>query len=210
MARTDHQNWIRRRVDAVRKAYTAFDAMQEHGHGEALPDPDTPVQVSCPFHGPDNRPSARFYPRFGGDHDYIHCYYCKESWDSVNLFMKFKGLSFMEALRDLERRFRIRVPEKPDSPELEEPPMRTSSKYVSDAWQDVARVLPILERKLRRLRRVAPMTDYVKFCRVLDAVQWDLDRNRGSQTPQMVLILDKLRRRMDAAHSLNANLGGAE
>ena len=107
----------------------------------------------------------------------------------------------MDALRDLERRFRIRVPERPDSPELEEPPDRSSSSYVSAAWRDVERILPILERKLRRLRDAASMTDYVRFCRVLDAVQWDLDRNNGEPTPQMVLILDKVRKRMDSMQS---------
>lgn len=200
---TEHQSWIRRRVDAVRKAYTAFDAMTEHGHGDAIPDPDTPSQLSCPYHGPDNRPSARFYPKMGGDHDYVHCYFCKESWDSINLFMKFRGLPFIDALKDLERRFRIRVPERPDAPDFEEPPDRSSSSYVSSAWEDVARIMPILERKLARLRDVASITDYVRFCRVLDAVQWDLDRNDGDSTPQMVLILDKLRKRMDSMRPLD-------
>ncbi|KKL59537.1 hypothetical protein LCGC14_2214330 [marine sediment metagenome] len=43
---TAHKDWIRRRVEAVRTAYTAFDAMTEHGHGDAIPDPDTPTQLS--------------------------------------------------------------------------------------------------------------------------------------------------------------------
>lgn len=203
---TAHKDWIRRRTDAVRKAYTAFDAMAEHGHGDAIPDPDTPTQLSCCFHGPDNRPSARYYPKMGGDHDYVRCYTCQENWDSLNLFMKFRGLPFIDALKDLERRFRIRVPERPDSPELEEPSDKSSSDYVSAAWQDVDRVLPILERKLLRLRDMAPMTDYVKFCRVLDAVQWDLDRNDGNPMPQMILILDKLRKMMDSVRPLDLGL----
>jgi hypothetical protein len=33
---TDHKSWIRRRADAVRSVYTAFDAMNEHGHGPRL------------------------------------------------------------------------------------------------------------------------------------------------------------------------------
>jgi hypothetical protein len=159
---TDHKSWIRRRADAVRSVYTAFDAMNEHGHGDLIPDPDSPTQVSCPFHGPDTRPSARYYPKMGGDHDYVRCYFCKENWDSLNLFMKFMGLPFMEALKDLERRFRIRVPERPDSPDFEEPPDKSSSNYTSAAWEDVTRILPILERKLSRLRDVASMIDYVR------------------------------------------------
>lgn len=210
LERPDVKDWIRRRVQAVRDVYTAFDAMMEGGHGEMIPDPDTASQISCPFHGPDNRPSARFYPRMGGTHDYVHCYFCKESWDSVNLYMRIKGLRFMDALKDLERRYHVKVPVRPDMPDdYEEPPDKSSADYVSEAWQDVGRVLPILETKLRRLRDAASMTDYVKFCRVLDAVAWDLDRNKGEQTPQMVVVLDKLRKMMDGLRTLDLGTPGS-
>ena len=204
------QDWIRRRAAAVRDVYTAYDCLCENGHGTLIPDKDTAIQISCPFHGPDNRPSARFYPALGGRPDYVRCYFCKENWNAIDLFMRFKGLKFMDALRDLERRFRIRVPERPEGSDFVEPPDKESVDYVSEAWRDVARVMPILEKKLERIRDRASLVDYVKFCRVLDAVQWDFDRNQGESTPAMILVLDKLRGMMDSVPVLDLGSGGPD
>jgi len=208
LSKTEHQQWIRRRADAVRQVYTAYDALIEFGQGEALIDQDTAIQVSCPFHGVDARPSARYYPSSGSRSDYLRCYYCKENWDALNLFMKFRGLQFMDALKELERRYRLKVPKRPDGTPIEEPKDRSSSEYVSEAWLDVPRVLDMLEKKLARVRDRASLIDYVRFCRVLDRVRWDLDLAKGEPTDAMVQILDKLRKAMDALPQ--TDLGGAD
>lgn len=199
---TAQQDWIKRRAEAVRQRYTAFTCLHENGHGETLVDEDTAVQMFCPFHGNVNTPAARYYPSSGHRTDYVHCWRCHESWDSVNLFMKFKGLTFMDALRDLERRFGIRVDRRPDdSVPIDEPKDRSSSSYVSDAWSDVPRVLEMLDGKLMRLRGSSSLHDFVRFCRVLDAVRYDLDLNKGQQTDAMVDVLGKLRKAMDCVPS---------
>lgn len=195
--RTDQQDWIRRRTDAVRQVYSAFDAMVEFGHGENLVDQDTAIQISCPFHGVDARPSARYYPALGHRSDYVRCYFCRENWDALNLFMKFRGLHFMDALKELEKRFGLKIPKRPDGTPFEEPKDRSSSQYVSDAWSDVPRVLELLEKKLARIRDRASLSDYVRFCRVLDRVSWDYDLAKGQQTDAMVQVLGKLRDAMD-------------
>lgn len=194
---TDQQDWIRRRCDAVRQVYTAFDALVEFGHGEMLIDQDTATQTKCPYHGSDNKPSARYYPASGRRPDYLRCYYCKENWDSLNLYLKFRGVQFMEALRDLERRYKIKVPMKPESSPVEEPKDRSSSAYKSESWSDVPRVLDMLEKKLARIRDQSSLHDYVRFCRVLDRVRWDLDLAKNEQTEDMVQILTKLKKAMD-------------
>jgi hypothetical protein len=196
LAKTSIQEWIAKRASAVRDAYTSFSCLMEHGI-DTVPDESTPTQLSCPFHGIDARPSARYYPATGGRSDYVRCFKCKENWDAINLHAKFKGLKFMDALQDLERRFRIRIPQKPEAPEIVEP-IERKSDYVSDKWADVPRVLALLEKKLQRLRERSSLIDYVKFCRVIDAVQWDLDHNGGQQTPEMVLVLQKLKEKMQA------------
>jgi hypothetical protein len=76
-------------------------------------------------------------------------------------------------------------------------PQDRSGAYESKAWSDVPRMLDLLESKLLRLRSSAALLDYIKWCRVLDAVQWDLDHNGGQPTPQMVLILAQLRDAMN-------------
>lgn len=191
------QEWIRRRADAVRKSYSAFDCMVEHGQAEMLVDPTTPVQVFCPFHGNVNTPAARYYPSLGGRSDYVRCYRCKESWDCLNLYMKFQGLDFMESLKRLERRYGIRIPQKPEVADFAEPIDKSSSNYVSPAWRDVPRVMTILEKKMLRLREAIPLPEYVKFCRVLDSVQWDLDHGDGKPTEGMIQVLSRLRGMVD-------------
>ncbi len=195
------RDWIRRRTDAVRQKYSAYSCMHENGHGEYLVDEDTPVQIFCAMHDNKNTMAARYYPAAGHRSDYVHCFRCKESWDCIKLVMKFKNLSFMEALKELERRFHIRIPQMPEGPAIEEPKDRTASDYVSDAWSDVPRVLKILEGRLSRVRDKVSMYDFVKFCRVLDAVHWDLEKGRGQQTVAMVEVLGKLRTAMERAET---------
>lgn len=196
------QDWIHRRVDAVRESYSAYQCLTEKGM--EIPDESTPYQISCPFHGADAKPSARYYPRSGGKHDYLRCYKCRENWDCINLLAKFNGLRFMDALQDLERRFHIKIPKKPDAPEIKDPVDR-DSHYVSDQWQDVPRMLKTLEAKLARAKPKCSLSDFVKFCRVLDAVQWDFDKVNKS-TPAMSDILKKLMAKIDDVLSLPDDL----
>jgi hypothetical protein len=198
---TTAQEWIRRRADAVRSKYTAYACMHENGHGEYLVDEDTPVSVFCPFHANFNTMAARYYPASGRRSDYVRCFRCHENWDCLNLHMKFKGVGFMDALKDLERRFRIVVERRPDDAPEEPVVDKSSSNYVSDAWSDVPRVLSMLEEKLERLRATASLHDFVRFCRVLDSVSYDLDRAKGEQTQEMVDVLAALRAKMDACTS---------
>lgn len=194
------QEWIRGRANAVRAKYTGFQCLHEHGHGEYLVDEDTPVSIFCPFHPNVETMAARYYPSDGRYPDKVRCFgSCHSNFDSINMYMKFRGLDFMEALRELERRFGIQVAAKPETavglPEVVD---RSSSKYVSEAWADVPRVLDMLEARLARLRSSASLTDYVKFCRVLDAVRHDLEKSKGVQSQGMVDILARLRDRMDS------------
>lgn len=191
------RDWIRRRADAVRSRYTAFECLHEHGRGESLVDPDTPVQIFCPFHANVNTPAARYYPALGGRPDYVRCYACRENWDCLGLHMRFRGVQFMDAVRDLERRFGLKIPRRPEGPPIQEPKDKSTPDYESEAWSDVPRVLAVLEKKLRRIRDRSSMHDYVKFCRVLDAVQWDLDASAGVPGQEMVQALKRLREAMD-------------
>jgi hypothetical protein len=207
LERTSLQEWIQLRARAVRQVYTAFTALAEKGI-DAVPDDTTPTQIPCPFHGADNKPSARYYPRTGGRGDYVRCYKCRENWDSINLYAKFRGLRFMDALAKLERRFRIKTARRPEGPEIVEPADRGAS-YVSSGWQDVPRVAAAAEQKLLRIRDKCGMTDYVKFCRVIDAVGYDFDRTQKA-TPDMVHVLKRLMAMMDEVSALPDDLGSEE
>ena len=188
------RDWVRRRAAAVREKYGAYDALLELGV-EGVVDDSTPVSVFCPFHPNKNTPAARYYPPSGRKHGYLRCFACKENWDSINLVAKARGKRFMDALLELERRYRIHVPKRPELPEFVEPADR-GADYQSEQWADVPRVLIIMEGKLVRLRDRTGMPDYVRFCRVVDAVSYDFEK-LGKSTPEMVAILRKLMGRMD-------------
>lgn len=197
---TSAQEWIRKRADVVRTKYSAYQCLHEHGHGEHLVDEDTPISIFCPFHGNVNTMAARYYPAGGRRSDYVRCFRCHENWDCLNLYMKFKGHAFMDALRELERRFSIKVGPRPEDTAAEEPIVdKSSSKYVSEAWSDVPRLLDHLEEKLGRLRDKTSMGEFVRFCRVLDSVTYDLDLSKGEQSQAMVDVLTKLREKMNNA-----------
>jgi len=202
---TSLQKWIKQRSDAVRQAYSAFDCLNENGGGEMIPDESSPTQIPCKWHGADNRPSARYYPKSGREYDHFYCFKCKIRLDSINLYAKFRGLRFMDALTDLERRFRIKIPRRPEGPEIVEPSERKSD-YASDKWRDVPRVLTILERKLLSCRDKCSMSDYIKFCRLIDSIRYDHDKTQVS-TPDMSAALLKAMSMMDDIISLPENFG---
>lgn len=196
LQQTGFQEWIKRRVREVHQRYSAYDCLVENGVTD-IPDESTPTQLFCPFHHNVNTMAARYYPRQGGRPSYLRCFVCKENWDGLNLYAKFKRVRFMDALVALERRFHIKVPRRPETPEYKELADRGSG-YVSERWADVPYVLEVLERKLARIRDKCAMGDYVKFCRVLDHVAYDFDKLEKS-TPEMVSALLTVRNRMDEA-----------
>jgi hypothetical protein len=111
----------------------------------------------------------------------------------------------MDALTELERRFRIKIPRKPEGPTIVDPVDRGSS-YVSDKWHDVPRVLALLEQKLLRIRDKCAMVDYVKFCRVIDAIRYDFDKTE-KVTPDMVAVLRRAGSMMDDVAAILDNVG---
>jgi len=69
-----------------------------------------PCQISCPFHGKDNRPSARVYP----DTNTFRCFFCSKSWAPVTFWAEANGwytdsgkLDLGRAISDLCDRFNI-------------------------------------------------------------------------------------------------------
>ena len=205
--KTALQEWINRRAGAVREAYSAFQALMDRGV-DSIPDETTPTQIACPFHGVDAKPSARYYPKSGVRHDYVRCYKCRENWDCINLHAKFHGFRWMDALVDLERKLRIKVPRRPDGPPIVEPADRRSD-YVSDQWYDVPRVLALVEAKLLRVRSHMSLVDYTKYCRLLDAIEYDFNKT-GKPTDEMVAVLKKAMLRIDESVEQVASLKAEE
>jgi hypothetical protein len=177
---------IKQRVAAVNSVFTAFDALNENG--VIITDRGSPIQISCvlPQHGPDKKPSARYYPGEGGEIPHFYCFKCKVRMNSVEIHAKSKGITFFQALSELEKRFDIKPPKKSDQIDDNKPKIDV-----------VARLFPLAEKKLRNIRNKCGMNDYIKICRTLDSIDWDLRHGNGKPTPEMEAalkqILEKIR-----------------
>jgi len=67
-------------------------------------------QLRCPFHGPDNKPSARYYP----DTDSLYCWKCQQKWDVFGYMEDKRGYDFFSAITDLVKKFNIDISKVPD------------------------------------------------------------------------------------------------
>lgn len=188
--RTLNQEWIRERIRAVSERYDVYDALVEEGI--ELGDRNMTVQVRCPLpgHGPDNTPSARYYAAGESGKPYFYCFKCKGRFDGIGMLARLRGMEFMRVLSELERRLGIKIPLRPEV--KLHIPIDKNSSYESEAWSDVSRVMTMLEKKLVRCREKVSLLEFVKWCRVIDAVRWDLSQCGGKATPEMVQILVKL------------------
>lgn len=60
-------------------------------------------QLSCPFHGADNKKSARYYR----ETDSMYCWVCRIRWDLFGYYAQKSGTSFSETLRNIISEYRI-------------------------------------------------------------------------------------------------------
>jgi len=80
------------RIRRIRDKVTLFSLYPKLTGKTVITSFDVPQQVRCPFHGKDNKPSARLYPST----DRFYCFVCKESMDAFSFFQAFTGMSFEE------------------------------------------------------------------------------------------------------------------
>jgi hypothetical protein len=194
--KTEIQEWIRQRASLVLKRYSAFEALTENGI--ELEDRHTDLQIKCPWHGQDNKPSGRYYGT--GPQPHFYCFVCKLNLNGIGIYAKFRGLEFMRALSELENRFGTKVPRKP---EVDIPiPADKNGSYESQAWLDVPRLIDIIETKLLRVRDKVNMIEYVEWCKVIDYIIWDLSQTEEKTNPDMVLTLMKLKDRIDKTSNI--------
>ena len=99
----------------------------------------------------------------------------------------------MQALTELEKRFSIKPDDQQVWSEIEKPIDKSGSKYESESWGDLPRLIVLLENKLIRIRNNVSMIDFIRWCRVIDTVQWDFDHNGEKSTPEMIQALLKVK-----------------
>jgi DNA primase len=73
------------------------------------------VQLKCPFHGRDNKPSARLYK----DTKSCFCWVCRKTWDVVSFIQEKEGMYYKQTLNYIPNRYHIDISSIPDSPTIE-------------------------------------------------------------------------------------------
>lgn len=111
MAEEDVKAWYAIRVKTIKERVGAHDILRRHGVSFKSTG-DREEQFSCPFHGKDDKPSARVWPATPQGPSHAWCYVCKERWDVIKLWQKYSGeeKSFHRILSELEKTYGIEPP----------------------------------------------------------------------------------------------------
>lgn len=184
------REWVKLRVANIRDCVSAADVLARNGvtlrmngaHSE---------QISCPFHGTDNHPSAKYFPDEGDSHSHVWCFVCRENWDAIGLWMKFTGTErFTENLRQMERAFGLTVPESPTT-------VVKQDATVSDPLADEVRHLfEVCENRLKEHRDRFELTSHLKLGALLDHTRFYLNQGQINHTvakERLGLVLNRLR-----------------
>lgn len=98
------------------------------------------AQFKCPFHGKDNKPSARYYRETQS----MFCWVCHKSWNVIGFIMDIEQLYYKGALLYIVNRYQLDISLIPDELEL-------ISEKKSTASVVLVRVINA-EKKIKRFR----------------------------------------------------------
>lgn len=175
--------WVKQRIDMIHRKVTADEVLSRNGislryHGQKE------EQISCPFHGQDKKPSARFYPESVKGPSHVWCFVCQEKgWDCIGLWKRFTSFEgrFTGLLRDIERNYGITPPEPPRFGSYE------ADEVHDEASEEVQKFFGICERRLLGSKRCFEMRSYLTIGSALDRLAYGL--NEGSVTPTKALTI---------------------
>lgn len=90
---------LRARADRVKEEADLGELLAEWGY-MVVPDRQREQQFSCDLHGPDHKPSARYY----GLSNSTYCWVCQVQRDAIQWVMEKEMLDFRGAIEHLEDR----------------------------------------------------------------------------------------------------------
>ncbi len=181
-----YQQWLKTRVAAVHARISAEDILIENGvrlkYGGQRHE-----QISCPFHGTDTRPSARYHPAEDGGPAGVWCFVCNERWDAITLWKKFRAFegSFGSLLRSIENAYGIEVPEAP--PEVFAEEMKEDT--------ELQQLFQACERRLKGAKRAFQLEPFLVLSVLLEKVYFRVEKGTIKREETVTLlrrILDKI------------------
>jgi len=170
---------LRARADRVNQEADLGEMLSEWGYS-VVPDRMREQQFSCDLHGPDHKPSARYY----GLSNSTYCWVCQKKRDAIEWVMEKEMVGFREAVEHLEERCglaplpwddereRVVLPED----EIEEATVVRSGTYE----QERDRLRKFLET-LTKERDLDP-PKLLAFWEVFDRVEYGVARQNWGET----------------------------
>lgn len=160
--------WMDTRVENINDHVSAADVLTYNGV-ELKYGGDREEQISCPFHGEDRRPSARYFPDDGDSRSHVWCFACHERWDAIGLWVKYNGKeTFSRSLKEIERAFGLVTPEAPKGRNFEKE---------EGAKESYNQFLEACENLLRRNRDQFDMESHLRLGHLVDMVVFAVSNN---------------------------------
>ena len=167
--RDGFKRWIDARADVIRRGISVYDVLNRHG--DPVREGGREVQISCPFHGADAKPSARVYPDTVRGSSHVWCFVCQERWDAIGLWRKYSGadLKFTRILMEMVKAFGIIPPEAPPDPKFDEP--EDDPELI-----EVDLLFGVCESRLKGARASFTMKGYLTIGSVLDRLYFQVNQ----------------------------------
>jgi hypothetical protein len=201
LARKLLREWIQQRIGKIHEKITLYDVLSRNG--VELEYVDRPTQFACPFHGKDNKPSARAYPDSGTGPSHAWCFVCQERWDAISIWKKFNGgtdKKFTRILTEIEQAFGLDQPAFPDG-------LQTLSQEVLEKqaeendMEPFNKLVSACERRLIEAKAVYDLKGYLMASSLLERVTTRvLDRRMGQPegVQRLRSLLDSIGKRVRA------------
>lgn len=182
------REWIQNRIEAIHKRVTIYDVLRKNG--VVLEYEDRATQFSCPFHGKDNKPSARAYPDSGTGPSHAWCFVCQERWDAIGIWRKFTGSDkkFTRILAEIEQSFGLDQPAFPDGLQG----LSAEGSEPEEDYEAFNRLVATCENRLIDAKPVYDLEGYIKAASLLERVMvrvldGRMSRGEGEQRLQALL-----------------------
>jgi len=184
--------WMKLRVERVHSKVSAYDVMRSNGVELKQMSDGQEEQFSCPFHGEDNKPSARIYPESHRSPSHAWCFVCQERWDAISLWAKFNGgedKKFSQIISEIERAYGLETPEVPKEAIFDE-----KARDDEAALERFLKLHAVCESRLLEARAAyeEDMVGYLQVGSVLDKIGYRVDQktvgvNKGLEVLRQVL-----------------------
>lgn len=126
------------------------------------------AQLRCPFHGQDNKPSARFYRGT----QTMFCWVCYKRWDVIQFVMEREQIYYKRALLFLIDKYKLDISSISDEPVLKAPKLSNGAVIVSEGSVETK----LIRKKIHDYRGKIAFEKYRALCCALYIIMFKMSK----------------------------------